>query len=109
MDLKRILTAVLGLPLVIITIIFGNKYLIDTLFTIIAIICMHEYLGVIEKVSHPIKWIAYLSTLGVSAVSFLEQDMLMKGIVFSIPIIILKFIRLQIKDSTRLLDLRMKR
>ena len=89
MDLKRILTAVLGLPLVIITIIFGNKYLIDTLFTIIAIICMHEYLGVIEKVSHPIKWIAYLSTLGVSAVSFLEQDMLMKVIVFSIPIIIL--------------------
>lgn len=89
MDLKRILTAVLGLPFVILIIVFGNKYLLDTLLTIIAIICMHEYLSVIEKVSHPVKWIAYLSTLGVSAVSFLSQEVLMKVIIFSIPIILL--------------------
>ena len=43
MNLNRILTTVIGLPIVIIVFIFGNIYLMDILFTIIAAMSLHEY------------------------------------------------------------------
>ena len=89
MDWRRVLTSVLGMPLVIIIVIFGNRYVLNVLFTLIGLLCMHEYIGVIEKVSHPMKWLAYLSTLTISLVGFVEEEILMKSIVFIIPIIVL--------------------
>lgn len=89
MDIKRILTAILGLPIVILIIVFGNEVLLNVIFTAIAIICMHEYLGVIEKVAHPIKWLSYLSTLSIALVSIISIEILMKFIVIAIPIILL--------------------
>ena len=68
MDVKRVLTAVLGLPIVLLVIIFGNEILMNVVFTAIAIICMHEYLGAIGKIANPIKWIAYLSTLSMNMI-----------------------------------------
>lgn len=89
MDLKRILTAVLGLPAVVLIFIFCDKYIIDTMLMIIAIICMYEYFGVIEKVSHPIKWIGYVSTIIIGISSLVSLDVLMKILVFGVPIIML--------------------
>ena len=43
MDFKRILTALFGLPLVILIIIFGNNTVIDIFFAIVAIIAIKEY------------------------------------------------------------------
>lgn len=89
MDIKRVLTAIFGLPIVLLIIVFGNEILMNVIFTAIAIICMHEYLGVIGKIAKPIKWIAYLSTLSIALVSFISIDLLMKVIVLAIPIILL--------------------
>ena len=89
MDIKRVLTAIFGLPIVLLVIVFGNEILMNVIFTAIAIICMHEYLGVIEKIAKPIKWIAYLSTLSIVLVSFISIDLLMKVIVLAIPIMLL--------------------
>ena len=99
MDVKRVLTAVLGLPIVLLVIIFGNEILMNVVFTAIAIICMHEYLGAIGKIANPIKWIAYLSTLSIAVVSFISFDLLMKVIVLAIPIILLiLFLKVIISD-----------
>ena len=89
MDLKRIITSVIGLPLVVIILVLGNKYIMDLALMIIAIICMKEYLGVVEKVSHPIKWVAYLSTIMVLMVAFLSNQITMTVVAFSIPVILL--------------------
>lgn len=89
MDIKRVLTAIFGLPVVILIIVFGNEILMNILLAAIAIICMHEYLGVVGKIAKPIKWIAYLSTLSIALVSFISIDLLMKAIVLAIPIILL--------------------
>ena len=43
MNIKRITTALLGVPLVILILVLGNKYVIDVTFAIIAAICLHEY------------------------------------------------------------------
>ena len=89
MDWRRVLTSVLGIPIVILIVIFGNRYVLNILFTLIGLLCMHEYIGVIEKVSHPMKWVAYLSTLTISLVGFVTEEILMKSIIFIIPIILL--------------------
>ena len=89
MDLKRNLTALIGLPLVVVLLFLGNKYVIDTLFMIIGLICMYEYYSVVGKVSHPIKWVGYLSTVIIAGVSLLEIQTTMMVVFYSIPIIML--------------------
>ena len=89
MNIKRILTTIIGLPIVAVILMIGNKFIIDFLMMIIAIICMHEYFNVIDKVAHPIKWVGYLSTIIIAIVSVLSTEELMQTILFGIPIIIL--------------------
>lgn len=57
MKLKRILTGIIGLPIVAAILIFGNKYIIDVLFAIVALISIHEYFSAIEKKYKPVKWL----------------------------------------------------
>ena len=89
MDIKRILTSVIGLPLVSLILIFGNTYIMDIVLMIITIICMKEYFNVTEKVAHPIKWVGYLSTIIVLLVSIISVQDLQIIIMFGIPVLIL--------------------
>ncbi len=57
MKLKRILTGIIGLPIVAAILIFGNKYVIDVVFAVVALISIHEFFSAIEKQYKPAKWI----------------------------------------------------
>lgn len=57
MNLKRIITALVGLPLVILLIVFGNKYLIDFVIAIIALFAMYEYANCASKEVKFIGWV----------------------------------------------------
>lgn len=99
MDLKRILTTVLGLPSVILVFIFCNKYVIDTVFMVAAIICMYEYMSVVKKVSHPIEWIAYVSTFIIGLTPFLNVEYVKNIVLIGIPFIfMILFIKVIITD-----------
>ena len=76
MDLKRILTAVIGLPLVILLMVFGTPQVINFIFMLVALICMNEYFKVIEKICKPIKWIGYLSTIIIFLISIIPINTL---------------------------------
>ena len=86
--IKRILTSIIGLPLVVLIIVFGNIYVMDIFMMLVALICMYEYYSVIDKISTPIKWIGYLSTVLIALPSLLEETIIMRTILFGIPIII---------------------
>ena len=43
MDFKRLSSALLGLPMVIVVLLFGNKYVIDVALSIVAVISLHDY------------------------------------------------------------------
>ena len=62
-DIKRFTSALLGLPLVVIMLTFGNKYVVDVFLAIVAAIAMQEYLNAISKDSKPVKWIGYISCI----------------------------------------------
>ena len=72
MDLKRILTSVLGLPAVIAIIVFGNTIVVDIFFAIIAMIAINEYFNAFEKgkTAKPIKWIGYIIALSLAVLRF---------------------------------------
>ena len=89
MNLKRLLTTLIGMPIVGAILILANKYVIDFILMAISIICMYEYFTVISKVAHPIKWVGYVSTIIVALIAFLSVQTIMQIIMFAIPILIL--------------------
>lgn len=99
MNLKRILTTLIGMPIVGAILVCADKYIIDFVLMIVAIICMNEYFTVISKVAHPIKWVGYLSTVIIALVAFLSVTTIMKTVIFAIPILILvMFLKVIITD-----------
>lgn len=88
MDLKRILTTVLGLPIVILIFLFGNEYIIGALVLSASILCMHEYFEAINKVSKPIRWVGYFSNVFIILAIFLKYEYLFMSLVYLIPFII---------------------
>ena len=63
MDFKRLSSALLGLPMVIIVLLFGNKYVIDVALSLVAVISLHEYFNAFKDKHKPIKWLGYLAAI----------------------------------------------
>lgn len=74
MDIKRVLTTVIGLPIVILISIFGNKYIIDVLIAIIAILAMKEYINCVSKKAKVISWISYISVASIAFIHLFSND-----------------------------------
>ena len=98
MDLKRLTSALLGFPLVMIVVLFGNKYVIDVVLSAVAIISLHEYYNAFSKYN-PIKWIGYLAAVLICFIHLIPTAQLFQYISLSIPfIIVILFIQLIIKN-----------
>ena len=76
MKSKRILSGLIGLPIVALILIFGNIYVIDTVFAIVAIIAIHEYINVFKEKAKPVKWIAYLSCILIAFLHVIPSERL---------------------------------
>ena len=99
MDWKRVTSALLGLPLVIAVILFGNQVVIDIAMSFVAIISLNEYFNAFKEKYKPIQWISYLLAFGICFLNLVPTYLLFNYIALSIPIIILiLFIELIIKD-----------
>ena len=98
MDIKRVTSALLGFPLVIIVILLGNKYIIDIVLSIVAIIALHEYYNAFKEYK-PIKWMGYLAAFFICFIHIIPETQLFRYIGLSIPFtIVALFIQLVIKD-----------
>ena len=98
MDIKRVTSALLGFPLVILVLLLGNKYVIDIVMAIVAIISLQEYFNAFREYK-PVKWIGYLAAFLICFIHFISPEQLFGYISLSIPVIIVAlFIELVIKD-----------
>ena len=61
MNFKRIITAVVGLPVVIAILVLGNVYIIDILFAVIACMSLHEYFKSFKGKAKPVQWLRIYS------------------------------------------------
>lgn len=76
MEFKRIISVAIGLPIVILVLIIGNKYLIDAAVSIAAMVSLHEFYKVFSKKANPIKWIGYLSAVPIIFIHFIPLNLL---------------------------------
>ena len=74
MDFKRILSALLGFPLVVIMLIFGNKYVVDIFLSAIALLSMQEYFNAVSKDAKPVRWVGYLSCIIIALIHIVPEN-----------------------------------
>ena len=88
MDVKRILTTVIGLPLVGIFIAYGNKYIMDIVIALIAVISMYEYSKCIKKEARFIPWVGFLSAISIGFMHVVSDTVLSTIITLGVPIVL---------------------
>ena len=86
MDIKRVTSILLGFPLVVIILTFGNKYVVDICLAFIAMLAMQEYFNAVEKDSKPVRWIGYITCLFIALIHIIPTEMLTNILVLGISL-----------------------
>ena len=89
MNMKRILTALIGLPIVLCFLVFGNKYILDVILAGIAIISMNEYIRCVSKNAKVISWISYICVASIAFIHIVPIDVINFVATLGIPILLL--------------------
>ena len=95
--LKRIVSSLIGLPIVIAILIFVNKYIFDVIIAVIAVIALHEYYSAFDKEgkNKGIRWIGYLAATLIAFIHIVPEQYMMHMVLYSIPtIVILLFVQI---------------
>lgn len=56
-NMKRVTSGMLGFSIISALLIFGNKYIVDAMFCIVAMFCIHEFYKSFKETAKPIKWV----------------------------------------------------
>lgn len=89
MNMKRVLTTVIGLPIIIAILILGNKYLIDFIVAFVGVIAMYEYSKACkQKDIKVIPWISYLSVFSIAFIHIVSIETLNFVVTLGVPIIL---------------------
>lgn len=75
MDIKRVTSALLGFPLVVIILTFGNTYIVDIFLAFVAMLGMQEYFNAVAKESKPVRWIGYLACFLIALVHIVPENL----------------------------------
>lgn len=89
MDIKRITSGLLGLPLVLIVLLLGHKIVVDIALVVIALLAMGEYFNAVSKVAKPVKWLGYTSCFSIAFVHIVPQEYLNMIVTLAVPTILL--------------------
>ncbi len=89
MNIKRITTSLIGFPIVILFLIFGNKYMIDIAFAVIATIAIYEYTKCVSNKAKVISWIGYLCAASLSLLHVVSNEILNFIATLGLPILLL--------------------
>ena len=101
MNIKRVLTALVGLPTVALIFIFGNKYIIDILVTCIACFANYEYFKSANKEVKNLSWIGYILILGISFIHIISIKIAFMILIIIIPsILLLLFLHIIISNMS---------
>lgn len=99
MSIKRLITAIIGLPIIILICIFGNKYIVDVLIALVAIISLREYFKATSKEIKPISWIGYLLAACISLIHVVNLEIILIFLCIAIPsLLLILFLHIIISD-----------
>ncbi len=91
MNVKRVVSGLTLFPLVVILLVFGNKYVVDVAISIIAVMSLHEFYKAFRtgKKANPIDWIGYLAAAMISLIHVVPSNWILKTIGILLPTSIL--------------------
>lgn len=89
MNMKRMITALVGFPIVACALVFGNKYVIDILFALVAGMALYEYNNALNLNKKPMVWIGYLACLLMAFIHIIPTQYLVPIIGILIPTAVL--------------------
>lgn len=89
MDIKRITSALIGLPLVFAIFLIGNKYIVDVALALISLLAIDEYFNAVSKVSKPVKWIGYIACISIALIHVVPVTYLVIAVTLAIPTLLL--------------------
>lgn len=90
MNLKRIISSIIGLPIVILVFLSGNIHIIDIVISIIAMISCYEYTHCFKTTqkAKPISWICYAACLIIAVLHFIPSEYLIYIVAIFVPLAI---------------------
>lgn len=88
MNVKRLITAAVGFPLVVLLIVFGNKYVMDVVSAVIAIIAMYEYSKCVSKEAKFISGVGYLAASLIAFMHVVPASALNTVMTLGVPILL---------------------
>lgn len=106
--LKRVISSLIGFPIVVLFLLWGNQYALDLVFSIIAIMCLTEFFGTFKNTEiKPIKWIAYLIAAGIAFLHVIPAEYLNLYLMATIPVVIISlFLHIIITEmKTNIIDI----
>jgi len=86
---KRLLTGLIGFPIVILVFIFANKYIIDVLAAAVACIAIHEYFKVVTKEVKNLSWIGYILALGIAFIHMVNTKIALASLAILFPTVLM--------------------
>ena len=90
MNIRRVLTGVIGFPIIAAILILSNTYVFDIIIALLAFIIMDEYCkSFSKKESKPITWISYLSCIFIALLHIIPKEYLQTIVILAIPIFVL--------------------
>jgi len=91
MELKRLPIIIIGLPIVALVLIFGNKYLVDACVSIIAIMTLYEFFNSFkeEKENKVLRLVGYVAALVIAFIHVIPEEYMLHTIVAIIPVSLL--------------------
>ena len=89
MNIKRLITGLIGFPLVACLLIFGNKYVIDVAFAITAGISIYEFNKALKLKSKPIQWLGYIPCVLIALIHVIPIQYLIIIAAAIVPVFIL--------------------
>ncbi len=87
--IKRITSALMWFPLVLIILLVRNKYIVDICLAFIAYLALNEYFNAVSHVSNPVRWVGYLCCASISIIHLVPIEWLPIIVSIAVPILLL--------------------
>ena len=85
---KRVITALLGLPFIIAILIFANNYVFSAILTIVAMISLREYFNAFKSKAKPVEWIGYIACLLIAVITIIPKQYILYVVGLTIPLLV---------------------
>ena len=107
MNVKRILSGMFGLPIVVAILVLGNKYVVDAILAIIAVVSIHEYMKCVDTKVNPVKWVGYVFAALIAFIHVIPIANLGQYVGFDlIMIVVLLFLIVKLSElKTNIIDI----